>query len=587
MAPHANDLFIARNLQILEGRTSLNAISDVFDERQRSLKANEVERTLRQRVSLPAIGIVRWSFWLGNYQKAPTFLSGTPLRESRYAFILVLENATHMGVAAGGGGGNPYAEFGNSPVAFEDLLKFNSDDDTEYDAVATRRMRTVDVGVERSSLAGVRLERSLSRVVLKRSIPTRVRLRRDDEKWSVRLGSGGVHQHGDGAVIEDLCAWFARVCATLQLAAIGSSFIDAFAKPQDLGQVGNSVHPHLVTFDAGLIQELESQGWSLRDATGKAPTPSDRAQLESILCTPWRTVSRATKGANPTWDLSDGATTIGRLGRRVKKMTFSSRLMGQFVMWHPTLGEKTVAQLYNDAPQQFLVSFDDPAFAYYGGQLFREEALAETTDRLIEIIKPDLPATGIDTEKSAWGAAFSSNSIFGYVSSHSKAEFLICEDQQAEWADFIEIDTVDSAISFIHCKYGTTSVGASPLHEVVAQALKNLGFLDAAEADLISKRPRWEGKWTLKGQSVSRLVRGNSVQDAIAAFRRVQTAINAERRVVLVVAGLSRSDISRQFKRIRSGKSSANYVRQLIWLLSFFVDSCTSLGFKPLLVCEP
>src|SRR3546814_13281572 len=67
-------------------------------------------------------------------------------------------------------------------------------------------------------------------------------------------------------------------------------------------------------------------------------------------------------------------------------------------------------------------------------------------------------------------------------------------------------------VSFYHAKHGIRSLGASPFHEAVGQALKNLGRMTLAAEAMPAKYASWAGAYRNEGTTtaISRLTRGGT-----------------------------------------------------------------------------
>src|SRR5258707_13489302 len=90
------------------------------------------------------------------------------------------------------------------------------------------------------------------------------------------------------------------------------------------------------------------------------------------------------------------------------------------------------------------------------------------------------PSTAADVE-------FPLNSIFRFVEDNAFAgsDFLWCDDNGDEWADYIAL--IPGKIRFIHCKHGRQTSGAGAFQIVVAQALKNLSRIHATPSEFRTK----------------------------------------------------------------------------------------------------
>lgn len=100
----------------------------------------------------------------------------------------------------------------------------------------------------------------------------------------------------------------------------------------------------------------------------------------------------------------------------------------------------------------------------------------------------------VNDEKGAFAArqaALDDESIFGVIVSHvaDSRELLVCDDLGDEWADFIGVndESQPKTLSFYHAKHGDLTLGASGLHVVVSQAIKNLGRMNASDEEIVAK----------------------------------------------------------------------------------------------------
>ena len=117
----------------------------------------------------------------------------------------------------------------------------------------------------------------------------------------------------------------------------------------------------------------------------------------------------------------------------------------------------------------------------------------------------------------------------------------------------------------------------SGLHEVGAQATKNLGYLTSSAAELEARKARWSGQWNQR--PIARLQRGASVDAFVAAFAKAVAAPQATRRVVIVTLSLSKGALATVFDLIGNGPPPPAVVH-VLWLLSTFVDQCRNVGAR-------
>jgi hypothetical protein len=285
-----------------------------------------------------------------------------------------------------------------------------------------------------------------------------------------------------------------------------------------------------------------------------------------------------------TWRLTFADADVGHLVVRSTKISLASdRLRGIEVAYDDGT-TKTLLQIFNGSEQPFRLAFSDVTYAYALGQLFRDHRLLDSRRALLDVLSGTLPST-CTVEKSEAGHCFAAECLFGVVVNCASVgdQFLICDDMGTEWADFVGVSTDEHRVTFYHCKGGTVDVGASGLHEVVAQATKNLGYLTASMKELEARSPRWNGQW--KQRPIARLQRGASVDDFIGAFAEAVVAPQATRRVVIVTSSLSKTALEQEFDNLDQFAPHPEVVH-VLWLLSAFVDQCRNVGAVPQIICR-
>jgi hypothetical protein len=211
--------------------------------------------------------------------------------------------------------------------------------------------------------------------------------------------------------------------------------------------------------------------------------------------------------------------------------------------------------------------------------------LGETT-ALADILSGLLPTTNMKEKKlNGAGTGFDPSGLFGFVEQQCSAmDYLVLEDLGAELADYISIE--GPTVTYWHCKSGSPAVGASGLHEVVGQALKNLSVVRATEAEFKRLAGKWKGNWN-NNASIPRLRKGLSVPGFMAALQSAMASANYRPRVVLVVGGLEANAMKKALGRLQPGTPTPANVTQALWLLSTFVDACKEQGAEVEVICEP
>ena len=208
------------------------------------------------------------------------------------------------------------------------------------------------------------------------------------------------------------------------------------------------------------------------------------------------------------------------------------------------------------------------------------------------------------TEKSEpVGASWSRTSVFGVIDAlrrghnapaemgryFSDLDTLVCTDLGTELCDFLAIQ--DDRISLIHAKCdGGKGKSVSSLQEVVAQAVKNLLYLQPSYQDL--PPGTWDGVWNREKKEGSlpriRLARRGGKAATTAEIwnyaRAVITNPAADREVWIVMSGGIRKSALRE--ELDAPKPSAEMI-QLFALLQSAYDTVSAVGARLRIFCRP
>ncbi len=258
-------------------------------------------------------------------------------------------------------------------------------------------------------------------------------------------------------------------------------------------------------------------------------------------------------------------------------------------------GNRQPLRAYLDNINALIVLFEDVRLAYIDGQVFRDETLMDGGESFLRHFTDCALLATVTSEKGAFTTAqtaFDGTSSFGAIVDHIAAAdpILLCDDLGDEWADFIGVS--DSAgvtqISFYHAKHGALSLGASPFHVSVSQAVKNLGNMSFPEERLAGKLGLWGSTYNAPNQEtqIQRTIRSD-VADLAGALRRARVAPDARRRAVIVTSSLSRQALADKLTAIQGGQRPTPSFVQLYWLMQSFFSACTEVGATGAVVCQP
>jgi hypothetical protein len=165
----------------------------------------------------------------------------------------------------------------------------------------------------------------------------------------------------------------------------------------------------------------------------------------------------------------------------------------------------------------------------------------------------------------------------------------VCDDLGDEWADFIGVndESQPKTLSFYHAKHGDLTLGASALHVVVSQAIKNLGRMNASDEEIAAKLEKWQSVYRNDGEetAIQRVV-GATAPQLQAILTNVLLSPDTIRRVFVVTTSLSRRQLEQQFEAIRAGNAPSAHFIQLYTLLMSFFSACIEVNANGYVVCQ-
>lgn len=195
-----------------------------------------------------------------------------------------------------------------------------------------------------------------------------------------------------------------------------------------------------------------------------------------------------------------------------------------------------------------------------------------------------------------FGGVFPEDSIFGVVQQYlmrdpNEFDYIICEDMGNEIADLIAVNSIQQRICMIHCKRGKTDIGASALHEVCGQAIKNITEFIVTNSLRIPYLKSLIGRWKInewknskdgKEYTSKRFLKGDS-----EAFESVFTSIigsaAARKEVWIATSGLSLSKLDKELTKTSPDRA----LLPMIHLLHSTEDVFSGLGVNFRILCKP
>ncbi|MCM3784787.1 hypothetical protein M3231_17615 [Neobacillus mesonae] len=128
-------------------------------------------------------------------------------------------------------------------------------------------------------------------------------------------------------------------------------------------------------------------------------------------------------------------------------------------------------------------------------------------------------------------------------------------------------------------------MSASAFHEVVGQALKNIGNMNINSSQLDAKKVRWSSYYNDTKIALKRI--GDTVENGASCYLKALNHPNSSNHIYLVVNYISKAELTNELNKLKDKISTRPQVIQLFWLLSSFISMCKELGIQAHIICKP
>lgn len=571
-------------------------VDEVFVDVSVKKVGNYLFKKVRQELKIHDT-ILFWSFVSYKICEEPSFLSDTEIQEEKYAYILLVEVDDVLVVSKRYIDG--LEKLLERHIEFFEYSKFChlfAGRTPEYERVHINNMSISNAVIRARAYEGKSLNGIISPTSSSRSIPKNFRMNLNGEIYTLSPKSSRVSKKSLQDDIGSFAVWALALASEIKNNIQESEFIKSFAEPIDLKKVMSILKPIAVFIDLGSLDEL------VRDGSSRVVICKKNEDLEEELTE--EQIDDLFESMSSPLSIEDEGYTVEIEGKYhegfvsfvFNKTTVSvkSKLLDSLVIKSPNEADLTLTQ-YINRKRPISAVFNSPKYIYFSRNTFEDKQAINTVDRLMSILDDSYDFSLVKSEKgephSSSMTCFPEESLFYAVENSYCVDadgVIICDDLCDEWADHIYIQSkgVNPCISFIHAKHKIKpSQGASALHEVVAQALKNLGRL---HADLGAYKKKYDGKWkdNYSSTTISRMRCNSSWKDVESALNRVYGNPNSIRRVILAVPFLEKSDL---MTSLNSAKKNGNFKAhqiQYIWLINTFISACKENGAHPLILCK-
>ncbi|ENC6397740.1 hypothetical protein ABKX72_003546, partial [Aeromonas veronii] len=519
----------------------------------------------------------------------PSFLAGTSVKEQRYAYLLLIECDDALAILK---------KYVDSPEKhflsfinefdYEKFCHFHGDKNPEYERVTMKNMSISNAVIRSRSLEAKSLNGIISSNSSSRSIPSNFRMKVGEDSYTLTPSTSRVSHRDKKSAFDELVDWVVEIKEEIKITTNKSDFIRNFASPiclKDIIDLGHQVVAILI--DLSEIETKVLEGIAvLSKADGSQLNGRELNVFFNLLKSPIMVSGNLMK--------VKGATLSGKISYSKNLITIKNKLLDSIFVTENGSETYTVGG-YLNKEKPFSAVFDSPNYSYYSKSCFEDKHLINNIQSILNIFDDNYDFSGTLSEKEKPHATnlvrFPTNSLFRKVEDQYCAahNIVICDDMNDEWADHIAIDSSSAipSISFIHSKFTEKDTyGASAFHDVVAQALKNIGRTQA-EKQLFKNK--YDNEWhkNYESTNIPRVTGAHNWQEIELALDAVNQNPNSIKKIVLATPFLSKAKLAIELRKLASGNKCKPHYVQLIWLINTFISSCKDFGVQAHILCKP
>lgn len=603
-----DDLLVAKTATFFRTRKRLTdrAVSGLFTtlREYHDVHSHNIFRHVRQ-----TLQNARWSAICFTYEASPVFLDPTTeVRETLCGYLLLVEYQNHVAV---------FSSRLALPASFKSTHFSPVPIDRVDGAIATgnavfRKMRMRNMSVSQYAMRSKTLEAAnLANVTgpagSRRYAPQTYTVTVDGASSTATPSTGRIATRSGRVDHRELITFAKSVIDLLRVDPVDvSPFIGTFARPMSLADALAAADPVTLAIDTSQLLDAvagEDAEYRLVRANGDNVVELPEEELADLIAALDQPLTLEGDERVRVAKLDGADEASARISLNKSRIALRSLSLGisedvEVESLGAALGddpERRSLREFLDQENAFIILFSDARLSYIYGQVFRDETLLDGGASFLRYFHAEPSLQTVTSEKGNFAAAqtaFDATSSFGAIVDNIAAAdtTLVCDDLDDEWADFIGIreNAGLTQISFYHAKHKALTLGASSLHEVVGQAIKNLGNMALPEADMQGKVLGWGTTYNAKGQptQINRTIRASG-NNLAAAVERARTAPDTVRRAVIVTSSLSRQAVADALAAIQGGQQPSYYFVQLYWLLQSYFSACNEVGAMGSIVCQP
>ena len=573
-------------------------INEIFIKASENKKGNYL-LNLRKQVKVVDGQEVQFSICVFKLETIPNFIDeviSENWNEQKLAYLLISDFKDYVFITRKNISGIDnllYAEL--SLINYSVLNSIFVDSETYFEKFSLNNTSISQDSIRGKTVEAIDLKKSFSPYGAGKYVLSSVRLNNVEEKTSISFNTSRITMFGKKKYLDELFKWAFQVIEKIRNHNQENSFLDIFATPIEYESQRATLAPISILINLRKFNEDVDSG-RLQNCELKLSDDTIRQIPLNKISNSLQKVFDIQKNGEETDFIYKIITTLAsdvELTLNKKSITINSKKASKLFLNFENGNNLSLINYFNNY-NDFIINFEDLSLVYTNRKLFKDSKLISYIDNFINVFNGKNELKSVTSEKgdnTDTSTSFNTNSIFGFVENKitHDSNFCFLDDLGNEWADFIKINT--KTLTFIHAKFDKSQFSASTFHEVVGQALKNIGNMTPTNEQLEIKASLWINTFNINGvkTKIPRLRNGSNLENGINAYKKLLLNPNLTREIIIVVNFISISKLRSRLNLLKEGTQfkEKNQVIQILWLLSSLINSCQENGIKVNIICKP
>ncbi|MEO6550741.1 MAG: hypothetical protein ABIN94_22245 [Ferruginibacter sp.] len=547
---------------------------------------NFIYKTIRHSFKVGALDF-ELSLVVFKQEMLPPFLTAGAEKELRYCYLLLVEYAQFLIISKTGASECTTVIEGKiESLSYQEISEFKITATTKIEKLSVSNLDTALGAMRRSAFEANDVKDTLSTIGMGNKIVTVLKIKNQAKHSTIAPGTSRINDQSRREDLAQFCFWVAEQCKSLSKFTPKPCYLDNFAEPLEFKKHIGKLKVVSVLFNfSAILEGLNDEsviGIDYLDSNGKSRDINLRLLSETNdLCLDIVYVKKSKRHWIQNSIDNSLELKILKNGFRIHSTKLDR------IRVHYTTGEIYPLDWLINKQNLFIIGFDAADIRYAQKTLFRDSRLLRNLPHFLKAFETDVVFNMISSEKGNCVAAsksFDSGCLFETIESKfaCDCDYLFCDDLGDEWADYIGFGK-DKFIRFYHAKYSPKGFSASAFHDLVSQALKNIGNFNF-DQNLNIKSKKVSDLYS--GTKISRLRIGKNATSCVKDLHSTYNNPKTLKEIVLVINFLSKRELDSQLSLLAGGKAK-NQTVQILWLLSSLFGTCLDKGIRVRILTKP